>query len=225
MEDIEIINLWKSYDKKLEENLLLNRKNVEDITKMKVQSLLASMKPLKVFTILVGIIWVGFLDVLIINLFHIASPFFLISAGILVLLNKLAIGLYLYQLILIHHVDISEPILATQDKLVRLKSTTLLVARLLFLQLPLWTTFYWNESMLEHGNIVLLILQIVVTLLFTFAAVWLFRNIKYENRDKKWFRLIFNGKEWSPVIKSMELLSQIDEYRIENKTANKNGGT
>ena len=225
MEDIEIINLWKSYDKKLEENLLLNRKNVEDITKMKVQSLLASMKLLKVFTILIGIIWVGFLDVLIINLFHIASPFFLISAGILVLLNKLAIGLYLYQLIVIHQVDISEPILASQDKLARLKSTTLLVTRLLFLQLPLWTTFYWNESMLENGNIVLLILQIVVTLLFTFAAVWLFRNIKYENRDKKWFRLIFNGKEWSPVIKSMELLSQIDEYRIENKTANKNGGT
>ena len=220
MEDIEIINLWKSYDKKLEANLLLNRKNVEDITKMKVQSLLTSMKPLKVFTILIGIIWVGFLDVLIINLFHIASPFFLISAGILVLLNKLAIGLYLYQLIVIHQVDISEPILASQDKLARLKSTTLLVTRLLFLQLPLWTTFYWNESMLENGNIVLLILQIVVTLLFTFAAVWLFRNIKYENRDKKWFRLIFNGKEWSPVIKSMELLSQIDEYRIENKTAN-----
>ena len=225
MEDIEIINLWKSYDKKLEANLLLNRKNVEDITKMKVQSLLTSMKPLKVFTILIGIIWVGFLDVLIINLFHIASPFFLISAGILVLLNKLAIGLYLYQLIVIHQVDISEPILTSQDKLARLKSTTLLVTRLLFLQLPLWTTFYWNESMLENGNIVLLILQIVVTLLFTFAAVWLFRNIKYENRDKKWFRLIFNGKEWSPVIKSMELLSQIDEYRIENKTANKNGGT
>ena len=220
MEDIEIINLWKSYDKKLEANLLLNRKNVEDITKMKVQSLLTSMKPLKVFTILIGIIWVGFLDVLIINLFHIASPFFLISAGILVLLNKLAIGLYLYQLIVIHQVDISEPILASQDKLARLKSTTLFVTRLLFLQLPLWTTFYWNESMLENGNIVLLILQIVVTLLFTFAAVWLFRNIKYENRDKKWFRLIFNGKEWSPVIKSMELLSQIDEYRIENKTAN-----
>ncbi len=225
MEDIEIINLWKSYDKKLEENLLLNRKNVEDITKMKVQSLLASMKLLKVFTILVGILWVGFLDVLIINLFHIASPFFLVSAGILVLLNKLAIGLYLYQLIVIRQVDISEPILATQDKLARLKSTTLLVTRILFLQLPLWTTFYWNQGMLENRNIVLLILQIVVTLLFTFAAVWLFRNIKYENRDKKWFRLIFNGKEWSPVIKSMELLSQIDEYRIENKTANENAST
>ena len=79
--------------------------------------------------------------------------------------------------------------------------------------------------MLENGNIVLYTIQIVVTLLFTFLAVWLFRNIKYENRDKKWSRLIFNGNEWSPVIKSMELLSQIDEYRIENKTANENAST
>ena len=229
MENTEIINLWKSYDKKLEENLLLNRKNVEDITKMKVQSFLASMKPLKIFTILVGIAWVGLGGIIIINLFIHAftkvSPFFLFSAGIQVLLTAIALVIYIYQLILIHHVDISEPIFATQEKLARLKSSTLWVTRILFLQLPVWTTFYWNESMLENGNIFLYTIQIVVTLLFTFLAVWLFRNIKYENRDKKWFRLIFNGTEWNPLIKSMELLSQIDEFRIENKTANENAST
>lgn len=102
---------------------------------------------------------------------------------------------------------------------------TLWVARILFLQLPVWTTFYWNESMLENGNIFLYIIQAIVTLSFTYLAIWLFFNIKYENKDKKWFRLIFNGNDWSPVIKSMELLSQIDEYRIENKTANENAST
>jgi hypothetical protein len=66
--------------------------------------------------------------------------------------------------------------------------------------------------MFESGNTFLYIIQILVTLSFTFIAVWLFLNIKYENRDKKWFRLIFNGKEWSPVIKSMELLNQLYEY-------------
>lgn len=213
MEDIEIINLWKSYDKKLNENLLLNRKNAEDITHVKVQSFLASMKPLKIFAIVVGIIWVGFVDVLIINLFRIATPFFLISAGIQSLLTTLAIGVYLYQLILIHQVDISEPILATQDRLAHLKSSTLWVTRILFLQLPIWTTFYWTKGMFENGNMALLVIQIVVTLLFTFLAVWLFRNIRYESRNKKWFRLIFSGKEWDPVIKSMELLSQVNEYK------------
>jgi hypothetical protein len=218
MEERDILALWKSYDQKLEENLLLNRKNTADITGMKVQSLLASMKPIKIFTLIVGVLWVLFVDTLIINLFYIASPFFLISAGIQVLLTKLAIGIYLYQLVLIHQVDVSEPIVATQSKLTRLQSSTLWVARLLFLQLPVWTTFYWNKSMLENGNIFLYIIQIVVTLAFTFLAVWLFWNIRYENRDKKWFRLIFDGSEWTPVIKSMELYREIEAFNEDADT-------
>lgn len=210
MEDIEIINLWKSYDKKLNENLLLNRKNAEEITKIKAHSLLSSMKPLKIFSILVGIIWVGFIDFLIISLFHIASPFFLVSAGILALLNKVAIGIYLYQIILIHRVDFNEPVLSTQKKLTSLKSTTLWIPRILFLQLPLWTTFYLNVSMLKIEYIAYLIINVVVTLLFTYISIWLFFNIKYENRDKRWFKLIFNGKEWYPIIKSIELHKEIE---------------
>ena len=225
MEDIEIINLWKSYNKKLDESLVLNRKNTEEITKLKVRSFLASMKPLKVFTILLGLLWVGFVDILIFNLFHIASPFFLISAAIQVLLTKLAIGIYLYQLILIHQVVIDAPIIETQEKVARLKTSTLWITRLLFLQLPVWTSFYWNKSMLENWNMWLYALQFVITSASIYLAVWLLFNIKFENRDKRWFRFLFNGIEWSPVIKSMELLSQIDEYRHENQTSTENSGT
>lgn len=217
MENTEIINLWKSYSEKLDQNLLLNRKNAEDITKMKVKSLLSSMMPVKIFTILVGIAWVGFMDILIVNLFSTANPFFLVSAGIQSLLTTIAIGIYLYQIILIQQADISEPILATQYKLAHLKSTTIWVARLLFLQLPVWTTFYWNKTMLENGNTVWQIFQVVVTFSFGLVAVWLFKNIKYENRNKKWFGLIFNGKEWNPVMKSIELLEQVNDYRNEEE--------
>lgn len=213
MENIAIIDLWKSYDKKLEENLRLNRKNAEDITRMKVKSFLSSMKPIKIFTVIVGILWVGFVDVMIIDLFNIASPFFLISAGIQTLLTTAAIVIYLYQLILIHNADISEPVIEAQKKIAGLKSSTLLVTRLLFLQLPVWTTFYLNTRIFENGNPWLIALQITITLLFTFAAVWLFVNIKYENRDKKWFKLIFSGKEWDPVIKSMDMMKEIEEYK------------
>ena len=221
MEDLEIINIWKSYDKKLEENLSLNKGIAEDVTKMKVKSYLTSMKPIKIFTIVVGILWVGFGGVFITNLFVFAfskiSKFFLFSAGIQLTLTANAIGVYLYQLILIYQADINEPILATQDKLARLKSSTLWVTRILFLQLPVWTTFYLTESMFANGNTVFYVIQGLITFSFAYLAIWLFFNIKYENKDKKWFRLIFNGKEWSPVIKSMELLSQVDEYKIENE--------
>jgi hypothetical protein len=213
MEDTEIINLWRSYGQKLEESLELNRKNAEEITRMKVRSFLASMKPLKIFTIVVGILWVGFVDLLIIKTFPAANWFFIVSAGIQVLLTKLAIIIYLYQLILIHQADITEPVLETQRKLASLKSTTLWIARILFLQLPVWTTFYWNKTMLLNGNTLLYVLQIMITGSFTFVAVWLFRNIKNENKDKKWFRLIFNGNEWTPMLKSIELLNQVKEYK------------
>jgi len=215
MQDTELINLWKSYDKKLDENLLFNKKNVERITELKVQSLLASMRPLKVFTIILGIVWVGFVDVLIINMFFVANPFFLISAAVQVLLTKLAIGIYLYQLILIHRVDISEPIVETQEKLARLKSSTLWVARFLFLQLPVWTTFYLNKSMLEDGNIFLYVLQLSVTLSLTYLAVWLFRNIKYDNKDKKWFQFLFSGSEWTPIMKSLQFINDLKAFRNE----------
>ena len=220
MEERDILALWKSYDQKLEENLLLNRKNTADITGMKVQSLLASMKPIKIFTLMVGVLWVLFVDTMIINLFYTANPFFLISAGIQVLLTKFAIGIYLYQLILIHQVDVSEPIVATQSRLTRLQSSTLWVARLLFLQLPVWTTFDWNKSMLENGNTFLYIIQIAVTLAFAFLAVWLFLNIRYENRDKKWFKLIFDGIEWTPVIRSMELYREIEAFNEDVRSLN-----
>ena len=220
MEDTEIINLWKHYGQRLEENLELNKKNAEDITRLKIHSFLSSMKPIKIFTIFVGIAWVIFVDSLIIKVYSFASAFFIISAGIQVILTKLSIGIYLYQLVLIQQVNINEPIILTQYKLARLKSTTLWVARFLFLQLPVWTTFYWNKSMLENGNIILYTIQIIVTLSFTFIAIWLFLNIRFENRNKRWFRLIFTGSEWNPLIKSMELLSQVKEYDPESKIVN-----
>lgn len=212
MQDTDMMDLWKLYDSKLEESLSLNRQHAADITRLKVKSFVASMTPLKIFTVVLGILWVGFIDVLIIGLFSVASPFFLVSAAAISLLNKLAIGIYLYQLILIHQVDVNEPILATQEKIARLKSSSLWIARLLFLQLPFWTTFFLTTATFNNGNAFLLILQVLITLAFTFVSIWLFRNIRYANRDKKWFRLIFSGKEWDPVIKSLDLLSQVREH-------------
>jgi len=208
MEDTEILNLWKTYDKRLEQSLLINKQNIEDITRLKVRSLLTSVTPLKIFTVLLGILWVGFLDVLIINLLHSASLFFLISAGIQSMLTTLAIGIYLYQLILISQSDIDKPILVMQKKTVSLKISSLWIDRILFLQLPVWTTFYWNKAMFENGSGFLIVIQIIVTVIFASAAIWLFFNIKFENRNKRWIRFIFSGKEWNTVVRAMQLLNE-----------------
>ena len=66
-------------------------------------------------------------------------------------------------------------------------------------------------------NWMLWIMQGMVTLSFALVALWLFFNIKYENRNKKWFQWIFRGKEWQPILQSMELLNQIDNYQEQDE--------
>lgn len=217
MNEKELKLLWHSTNEKLESSLRVNKNNTDEITRLKAQNVLASMKPTKLFTLIVGIIWViglgSILGNLIVNHSGDVSLFFLVSAIIQVLLTAITIGIYVYQIDLINKIDFSEPVLTIQEKVSKLKISTLNVTRLLFLQLPVWTTFYWNERMFLAENWLLWVLQAIVTISFVYVALWLFFNIKYENRNKKWFKLIFRGKEWQSVLQSMELLNQIEHYQ------------
>lgn len=220
MNDLELKKLWQTTNDQLEVSIRINNKNTEDITHVKVHSILGSMKPMKIFTLLAGILWVGIgvivLGSIYLNSFSEANKFFLFSASIQVGLTAVALFVYLYQLVMIYQVDITDPIIRTQEKLSSLKMSTLWVTRILFLQLPVWTTFWWNETMLTDWSIQQWAVTLFFTLVFTAVAIWLFFNIKYENRNKKWFQFIFSGKEWSPLMKSMELFEQVEDYKKQN---------
>ena len=216
MNELELKKLWQETNDKLEESFAINKQYTEDIGRVKIHSILGSMKPIKIFTLLVGILWAGIgviiLSSIYLNSFSDANKFFLFSASIQVGLTAMALFIYLYQLITIYQVDITEPIIKTQKNLVGLKMSTLWVTRILLLQLPVWTTFWWNETMLTDWGILQWVVSLFFTISFTAISIWLFFNIKYENKDKKWFQLIFNGKEWTPLMKAMKLSEQIKNY-------------
>lgn len=212
MQDIQLQEIWKSYDRKLEEQLVFNRKNASDITKMKVKSELTSMRPIKIFTVLAGILWVLFLDVLVINLFPVGNLFFLVSAGFISLVNKIAVGIYLYQLVLITVVNIDAPVMITQKRIAGLVTSTLWVTRILMLQLPFWTTLFLNSIWIGSGNPMFWIIQVLITVAFAGLSIWLFINIRYENREKRWFKFLFGSYEWTPIMKAQEMLVQIKDY-------------
>ena len=221
MKESELKQYWAAANEKLEMSLQISKINTDELNQLKVYHFISEMKAIKLFTLICGISWVGIGSAILSRIFiyqyTYANKFFLFSASIQIALTAIAVIVYLYQIITIYSVDITEPVLKTQEKLSRLRSSTLWIARILLLQLPVWTTFYWNESMLENGSLLLWFIQTLVTLFFTFAALWLFFNIKIENRDKKWFRLIFEGKEWTPLMRAMELSQQIKEYTIEEE--------
>jgi len=220
MNDSELIKLWQTTNDKLEESIVINSENIEEITRVKVYSILGSMKPIKIFTLIFGILWVVIGTIVLSSIylysFSESNKFFLFSASIQVGLTTIALFVYLYQIITIFQVDISDSVIKTQEKLSKLKISTLWVTRILFLQLPVWTTFWWNETMLLDWGILQWVFTMFFTISFTVIVIWLFFNIKYENRNKKWFQLIFRGKEWTPLMNSIELLDQVEFYKDQN---------
>jgi hypothetical protein len=222
MNEFELKKLWQNTNDNLDSNFVIGNRTSNDLNRVKIKSRLSQMKPVKIFTIIIGILWVGIgtmaLSWIYVNTFSGANKFFLFSATVQVLLTAIALIIYIYQLIKIYQVEIYDPILQTQKKLAKIKISTLWAARILSLQLPVWTTFWWKKSMLTEFSTIKLGMILLITVTFTIAALWLFFNIKYERRNTKWFKFIFQGKEWTPLIKSIELLDQIEEFDIVTNT-------
>lgn len=216
MKEQDFLDIWKSYDQKLSQSLAINQKHALEITQLKVHSLLQATRSGKGLTILIGIIWVVMLFTLSALGWAAQNPYLGLSMGLMALLNCVAIGIYLYHLILIHQVEVDQKVVITQRKLASLKASMLQIPRILFLQLPLWTTFYLSPSMLTEPGILFYVVQIPITLAFLGMSIWLFINIKYENKTQKWFQLIFQGKEWDNTLQAQALLDELDGLEVQD---------
>jgi hypothetical protein len=218
MEDIALKEMWANYDKKLEKALALNHRLITEIQAQKARSVLRPLKTVKAIAVVSGLIWSLFLSVLVFFAISDMTPyrlFFIISALSIVLLTVAAIVVYIRQIVLIQQIDNNMIIVEAQRKLAALQSSTINIARLLFLSAPFYTTFYFNKSMFEHGTIGLWVFQLTVTAAFATVSIWLYRNIKMENAGKRWFKIIFGTSEWTSVIKAMNFLKEIEAYEKE----------
>lgn len=218
MEDIALKEMWANYDKKLEKTLALNHRLITEIQTQKARSVLRPLKTGKIVAVILGILWTLLLSVLVFFAVSAMTPyrlFFIISALSIIIITVAAIVVYIRQIVLIQQIDNSMIIIEVQRKLAALQSSTINIARILFLSAPFYTTFYFNKSMFEHGTIGLWVFQLTVTTAFTTASIWLYRNIKMENAGKRWFKFIFGTSEWTSVIKAMNFLKEIEAYEKE----------
>ena len=221
MNDTDLKYLWQTGNEQIALSQKSDKTSLDKLTKRNVSHFLSSMKPIKIFTLLAGLLWVLGIGYVLIKLTIIAydqvSPYFLYSAFFQVMLTAMAVILYIIQLSTLYSIDFNKPVVILQKTLINLKASTLNVTKILILQLPFWTTFYWNESMFKNGTLPLFILQGAVTISFTCLAIWLFFNLKYENSDKWWFKLLLQGKEWEPLITSIGILNDMEEGGASDK--------
>ncbi|MES2652831.1 MAG: hypothetical protein V4663_13905 [Bacteroidota bacterium] len=216
MDNLEIINLWKQYDEKLEKTLSINHKLINELQQQKAKNALKSARNYKWFAVVTGIVYAALITYFLYYLGPLASIFIKFSVGIHLAVTLIAIGMYVNQLVLIRQIDCSENIIQMQQKLASLKASTVKVIGICFLQAPVFATWNITFKMITETPLNFWFIQMPIVALFTFAGIWLFKNIDIKNMDKKWFKIMFYGVEWSSILKSGRFLKEIESFESES---------
>lgn len=212
MENIEIINLWKQYDEKLEKSLSLNQKIINELQQQKAKNALKPAKRIKYFGVVVGIIYVAFLLFLLLNSLSFQKIFFAGSLIAIIVFTLIALIAYVFQVKLINEIDNSENIIQMQHKLSKLQASTIKIAGILFLQTPFYATWFISFKWIEDSPQSFFFIHLPIVFLLAFAGIWLYRNINQKNTDKKWFKFLFGSPEWTSTVRSVEFLKEIENF-------------
>jgi len=220
MEDIEMKNIWQSYDRKIKEARVLNLQSwalnlrcFETIQTQKAKSKLDSLATFKIWAVVLGILWVLFLGILVYeNRF--TNLYFSISVSFIMLFSIIAVVIYIKHIIIIKQINYAENITDTQKKLAQLQLSTLKFAGIIWLQMPFQTTWFWHSKWILFNSLKFWLIPFPITLFFTFLAIYLYRNINLENIHKKWVRtLMMAGPEYKSVITAIDFINEIDAFK------------
>lgn len=213
MENIEIINLWKQYDEKLEKSLSLNQKIIAELQQQKVKNALKPARNYKYIAVFVGVIYSALIAWFLYQLTTVASFFFMnISIGIHLIITIIATLMYARQLVLINQIDCSDNIVQMQQKMASLQNSTLKVIGVCFLQLPVFATWNISFELIFNRPWAFWLIQVPIVAIFTYVGIWFYKNIKIENINKRWFRMMFWGSEWKSILKSAQFLKEIETF-------------
>lgn len=212
MENFELENIWKSYNKKMESILAINKELAINLTMQKLNKQISRLYRPKWTAIFIGVPYTLLL-IAVTTIASIAKAYFVaVGFGAISLIMTILLLNYFYQLYLISQVKNSEEILSTQQQLSKLRISSFNSLNLAVIQLPFWSICWvsldaFKESPFIYGGINLLIF-----FLLTYIAYWLYQKLSYKNRESKMRDFFLSGSEWEPILKSSEILEQIKEY-------------
>ena len=212
MENIEVLNLWRQYDEKLEKSLSLNQKIIAELQQQKAKNALKPARNYKYIAVLIGIVYAALIAYFLYNLSPFASIFINLSVGVHLIVTLIATGMYVRQLVLINQIDTSDNIIQMQQKMAKLQSSTLRVIGICFLQFPVFATWNINFDLIYNRPLAFWLIQVPVIVLFTYIGIWFYKNINIQNMEKRWFKIMFCGSEWNSILKSGKFLKEIENF-------------
>lgn len=214
MKDQDLMALWKTQDQKIEKLIAQNAMLIQEQIGKKAKKALVGLKAEKITGIVFGIPYVLLLGTIVgFGLYGsgLSVNYFLISVGAILLVNVKVLVDYIRHLALSYQIDFSGPVTEIQKQLIDLRLSMIRSVRYIGLQLPFYTTFYLDSFWFPgEANTAGIVIQVLITGLFTFAAIWLFLNFKPENTDNKLVKKLLFIAGIKEVDKSLAQLDEIE---------------
>jgi hypothetical protein len=223
MQDDYLMKIWQANDSQIDHFLEIDESAFEKLQHKKAKSQLNKLIVPKLTGILLGLGWIAFM-MLLISLSMRYSPassgkiFFIGSLGVIAVTTAVAVFLYVRDLYAIRQIGNDDSVVAIQQKLAGLQCSVINSVRIMWLQLPFYTTWYLNYDMLLHGSVLFRIVQLLVTGGAVWLSVWLFRNIRYENRHKKRVWGFMRGYGFSSVSRAIAYMNEIEHFKAQPET-------
>jgi hypothetical protein len=215
MNEMNIADIWKAQESKLDRSLQLNLFLVKELQQSKAKSKLDRLANFKVFAVVLGILWSAFLGLLTVGGFFSGNPFFYVSTGIIFLFNVAALVVYIREIVILRSIDYAAPVIKTQGTLARLKLSNFNIVRILLLQIPFYSTFFWTTDLVLHDTTFQLV-ALPVTFALALFSLWLYLNIRPGNMHKKWLKAFMNaGPEHRSLVEAGDFLTELETLKKE----------
>ena len=220
MENIELINIWKDQNAKIEKTLAINKLLLKETIGRKAESSLKGLTRLTTSGIISFVIYLlvlGYALYYAISNYSSANNYFIVSVLAIAAINIKGFADYIKHLIWTKNINYDGSVMEIQKQLSKLQLSIIDHGKIMCLQFPFFTTFYLSNSWFPQDvSTVYVIFQIMLTGSFIYFSFWLYKNHKPENLDKKWFRNLIAGSGGKSVAKAIEFYREMEEFETEN---------
>lgn len=216
MENIELINIWKTQNAKIEQTLAINKLLLKETIARKAESSLQGLVKLKtagIVAFLFYLLILGYALFYAISNYSSESNYFIVSVSAIALINIKGFADYIKHLVWTKRINYDGSVMEIQKKLSKLRLSIIDHAKIMCIQFPFFTTFYLsNKWFPQDVGLAYIIFQIILTGSFIYFSYWLFKNHKLENLNKKWFRNLIAGSGGKSVEKAIEFYREMEEF-------------
>lgn len=217
MKEQEIQALWSSQNLKIEKLMSMNSILMKESMERKSAKAMRGWFAEKILGLVIAPFYLLFLGSLLALGFQSGNylqNYFLISVGVIFLINLKVFSDYIRHLVLSMKIDFSGPVLEIQEKLVELRMSLVRGMKIWVLQIPFYTTFHLNASWFpQNANPVWVGVQFLITGLFIGAAIWVIWTLRTSNLNSRSAKFLISAGGGDPLDKTLKVLEEIQEFQ------------